>query len=115
MYEAVRTARGGRLPVYVVLYEDRYETTFGDGEFHYFEAAFLDRPAAEAFVAAQLDAAARSGNKPDERTGIAYHLREVHLLLSDDVVTLATAAADLSPCDHFTHEQVCDDLAARLE
>lgn len=44
---ATLRARGGSLPVYLVLLEDPYETSFGDGCYRDFEAAFLRRADAQ--------------------------------------------------------------------
>lgn len=42
-----------RTTVFVVLYEDWYESAFGDGIYRYFEGAFLSRDEAETFIAIQ--------------------------------------------------------------
>ena len=43
----ISRAPDGVLPVYVIVYEDKYETALGDGEFLYAEWAYLDRDTAE--------------------------------------------------------------------
>ncbi len=42
----IAQAPGRVLPVYVIVYEDAYETALGDGEFLYAEWAYLDRATA---------------------------------------------------------------------
>mgnify|MGYP000284795328 CR=1 FL=1 len=36
--------------LYIALYEDTYETSTGDGEFHYFKKAFTDEASAQAYI-----------------------------------------------------------------
>lgn len=101
-------AADGRLPVYVVLYEDCYESSFGDGVFRDFDGAFPDESTARAYIAAKLDQVA-----PDIR--VEYHVRPMHLEVKEGSLVLNTEGAELSPFDHFTLSQVTDDLAQRLE
>ena len=42
----IAQAPDGVLYAYVIVYEDKYETVFGDGEFLYAEWAYLDRATA---------------------------------------------------------------------
>jgi hypothetical protein len=122
--QAVRAAPDGRLAVFVVLYEDRYESIFGDGVFRYFEAAFADADAARAFVAKSSARAAKEAEAGGWKVelGTVYHMRHVHLTHSDNEVTLDTEGAEkepdeeakVSPYDRFNAEQVCKDLAKRL-
>jgi len=42
----IAQAPEGVLPVYVIVYEDKYETALGDGEFLYAEWAYLERATA---------------------------------------------------------------------
>jgi len=36
--------------LYIALYEDTYETSSGDGEFHYFKKVFTDKSSAQAYI-----------------------------------------------------------------
>ncbi len=103
VFERVLSAPGGRLPVYVVLFEDLYESALGDGIFRYFEAAYTDEAAARRHIEAGAGEAFR-----------ARHLREVFLTISVDDVVLDTEGCELSPFDNFRRQQICDDLAGRL-
>lgn len=114
VFEAVRSAPGTRLPVHVVLSEDRYESILGDGTFRDFEAAFLDAEAVRAFVAEKTGDGASETENPSRELGIVYHVRDLHLTIAEDRVALDTEGSELSPFDHFTREQICDDLAKRL-
>lgn len=102
-------AAGGRLPVYVVLYEDCYESIFGDGVFRNFDSAFFDESTADAYIAAKMDKVA-----PESRDLVAYHVRPMHLEVSGGSLVMNTDGAQLSPFDHFTLSQITDDLTARL-
>ncbi len=115
VYEAVRAFRDARLPVYVVLREDLYESVSGDGVFHDFEAAFLERAEAQSFVATQSDDATEEDENSDLRLGIAYHIREVYLTVSAGEVVVNSADSQLSPFDRFTREEICNELAKHLE
>jgi len=104
LFERVNSSLDKRLPVYVVLMEDRYETAVGDGCFRNFESAFFDRPSAESHI--ELDF------EPHEF--VAFHIRAVHLVARDDQLVLDTKNAELSPFDHFSLRQICDDLTAKI-
>lgn len=114
VFEAVRDAPDGRLQVYVVLSEDRYESILGDGTFHKFKAAFLDQETVRSFVAEKSGEAASEAEYSSHELGIVYHVREVYLTVAGDKVVLETEGCELSPFDHFTREQICNDLARRL-
>ena len=102
------TVADGRLPVYMVLYEDCYESSFGDGVFRRFDGAFPDESTARAYIAAKIDQVA-----PAYR--VDYHVRPMHLEMRGGSLVLNTEGAGLSSIDHFTLSQVTDDLATRLE
>jgi len=103
VFEKVNYAPTGRLPVYVVLREDMYESMVGDGIFRYFESAFFERTAAESYVKTM-----------ESKEGYSFYIREVSLTISGNVVALVTKGCDLSPFDHFTRQQICDELAKRI-
>ena len=64
-----------RVPAFVVLVEDTYETRYGDGYFAYFANAFLDEHTARDWIAARQDRSPIA-----MAAGPAYHLREAMLV-----------------------------------
>ncbi len=62
--------------VHLVLFEDLYETAFGDGRFLYPEAAFWDDAAALAFLRRKEDEEAR---RPRDEIGRAYTRKLIRL------------------------------------
>lgn len=104
VFEKVKSAPNRRLPVYVVLREDTYESLFGDGVFRDFKSAFFERTEAESYVKKKLES----------QGGYKFYIREVYLTISRNVVALVTAGSDLSPFDHFTRQQICDELAKKI-
>jgi hypothetical protein len=65
--------------VYLVLLEDFYETTLGDGEFHYPEAAFIGYSEVEEYIAACQEA-------DESREWHRYYVRRVQIRLQDGVL-----------------------------
>ena len=104
LYERVNSVPDKRLAVYVVLMEDRYETVLGDGCFRNFESAFFDESSAQSHIE----------NDFEPHEFIEFHIRKVHLVAGENGVVLDTKGAKISPFDHFTLQQVCDDLAAKI-
>lgn len=104
LLEKITACAGKRLPVYVVLMENRYETVFGDGCFRHFESAFFDESSAQSHIE----------NDFEPHEFIEFHIREVHLVASENGVVLDTKGAKISPFDHFGLRQICDDLAAKI-
>jgi hypothetical protein len=64
-----------RVTVNVLLYEDRYESMFGDGKFHDFAGAFIDR---EAFLDRKEERETQAGESN------TYHARDFTLEWDDD-------------------------------
>jgi len=106
VFERVAAAPAGRLQVYVVLYEDRYESSFGDGIFRDFSAAFFKKQSAQPHIRRKTKAVSRESRKFME-----FHIRTVELEVRGDVLDLDKENAELSPFDHFTLQQVTDSLA----
>jgi hypothetical protein len=109
VFERVAAAPRGCLRVYVVLYEDLYETRFGDGTFRDFSAAFFDEEAAQAYITSKAQAAS-----PESRKLMEFHVRTVGLEIRGDVLALDEGDSGLSSFDHFTQRQVTDSLAESL-
>lgn len=74
--EEVRSRPGGEASVHLVLFEDLYETAFGDGRFLYPETAFWDEAAALAFLRRKLDEEAR---RPRDEVGRSYTRKAIRL------------------------------------
>jgi hypothetical protein len=100
---AVARLLGNEATVYVVMLEDGYETSFGDGKFLYPERAFMDRAEAERFVEDKA-------KDPDEakRQWYRYTLKEVHIRVAGG---RAKAALDLQPYEHMSAADVLRVLA----
>lgn len=111
LLKKVRAAPDERLPVYVLLKEDPYETSFGDGIFRNFESAYLDEDAAKARIQQLLREPPRitiESNDPTDTRFVhdIHYIRKVYLALSEGALTLDTEDCDLSPYDHFTKEKI---------
>ncbi len=90
---------GGKLPVTIVLKEDGYETSFGDGCFRDFHTACIDEAMART-LAAQVSA-----------SGLLAHVRRGCLETEAGELRLTMADQDRTPFDHVTLADVCDALA----
>ncbi len=104
-----------RLPVYVVLREDIYETAFGDGVFRDFESAHLDEEAAKAhiqqFLLKSPGMTIQSFDPPDTRiVDNSHYIRKLYLTVSGWMLALDTKDCDLSRYDHFTKKQIVSDI-----
>jgi hypothetical protein len=106
VFERVAAQPQGRLRVHVVLYEDRYESLFGDGVFRDFSAAFFGEKAAKSYIRRKTQAVNRESQQLME-----FHIRTVELEVRGDVLVLDKETAALSPFDHFTLQQVTNNLA----
>jgi len=78
------------LHVYVVLYEDLYETQFGDGYYAYLHGAFLARDQAERFAAEQDLVRGTRVTGGSTQLGYAHHVIEVQLGIVDDEIELVS-------------------------
>lgn len=111
----ISAAPDARLPVFVVLGEDPYETTFGDGIFRDFESVHLDEQAATAYIRQRQRDPPRmtieSADPSDTRTlQEVFYIRKVYLTLSGGKLALDTEDCDLSPYDNFTQNMVVSGL-----
>ena len=91
---------GKRVTVFVVLSEDRYETTLGDGEFHYFREVFLTEEEAQRYIDHN-----RSGNEE-------FHLRTISIKLDQGVFVFPEFRPERY--DHYKPEEVLIALEAHL-
>lgn len=86
--------------VFVVLFEDTYETVFGDGEFHYFRKAFLTREDAQR----DMD--------QDPKEWERLHLRSMMVTL--DHATFGFPDFNPQLFDHYEAQEVLAALEASL-
>lgn len=100
LLKKIRAAPDKRLPVFVVLHEDWYESALGNGVFRNFESAHLDEEAAKASI----------GQYYASKKGSELYIRKVYLTLSVGSLALDTEDSNLSPFDHFTKEQIVSNL-----
>jgi len=104
----LRRHAGEEMEVFLVLMEDRYETSFGDGRFLYPTAAFWTRNAAECHMRQLV----QNETDPAKREWYQYSLKQVRLL-PDDSTGAVKAMLDINPYEHYTIEDVLRLLAAR--
>ena len=64
----IAQAPGGVLPVYPIVYEDKYETAMGDGCFLYTKWVYLDQATAERACQEFTDGLAHYGFRTDDLT-----------------------------------------------
>lgn len=103
----LRDRENGTVTVFVVLCEDGYETSFGDGEFHYFENAFLDKDDAQRY----MDRCPSEWDQA-QRQWYRLHLRTVTITLDHEA--LAFPGFKLEPYDQYTPVQVLQSLEKDL-
>jgi hypothetical protein len=104
LLDKITAYEGKRLPVYVVLMEDRYETAMGDGCFRYFESAYFD----------ELSAQSHIENDVEQHELLGFHIRKVHLIATENGVVLDINGANISPFDHFGVQEICENLAEKI-
>lgn len=89
---------GREASVHLVLFEDLYETAFGDGRFLYPEAAFWDDAAALAFLRQKETEEAR---RPRDEVGRAY-TRKVIRLRADASRGVLLAELGIAEYEHYS-------------
>lgn len=97
--------------VYLVLYEDVYETAFGDGCFWYPQGAFWTENDARNFLRLRL---AKESERPANALGYKYTLKEIRLRADETGQKLA-AALDVESYEHYSVDDVVRLLAGRPE
>jgi hypothetical protein len=90
---------GGASVYFLVLSEDLYESSHGDGRFHYPEAIFFDLLSATAF-------------KQAPRSGYRYHIRPGLILLDGNNIECQLTCRLF---DHFDSETALSMLTAKVE
>jgi hypothetical protein len=79
------------MALYLVLYEDRYESLRGDGEFHYLTAVFLNLESAASYKEAKTD------------EWCLYHIRPSLIWLDGDTIG---CEVPIERFDHINREEV---------
>jgi hypothetical protein len=97
--------------VYLVLYEDVYETAFGDGCFWYPQAAFWTENDARIFLRFRLT---KESERPKNEVGYKYCLKEIRLRADESGQKLA-AELYIETYEHYSIEDVVRLLAAKPE
>jgi hypothetical protein len=90
----------GEVTVFVVLFEDPYETALGDGEFHFFRDVFLNRADAQRYI------------DQNKSTGEQFHLRTMSIMLDSGTLGFPDFRVELF--DRYTVEEVLKTLEAHL-
>jgi len=97
--------------VYLVLYEDVYETAFGDGCFLYPQAAFWSEQEAQGFLQLCLK---KESERPKNEVGYKYLLKEIGLRVDENRQKLS-AALNIETYEHYSVEDVVRLLADKPE
>ena len=105
----LKAAPQGQAIVYLILYEDCYETNFGDGRFLYPKAAFwLEKDAVEEM--ARLDAEeGGSGQKENYR----YYLKEIAISMDRTGKSIG-ADLNIEAYEHYSLEEILRLLPDKL-
>jgi hypothetical protein len=95
----LKNAVDGKLTVYVILKEDPYETTYGDGYYGYFEDAYFCEEEAKAYI--------------ENHTGSGYkfHLKRGIVYLEGDSIK---HEIEVSPFDKVDQEQIIATLLKKI-
>lgn len=96
-----------RVTVFVVLFEDPYETALGDGEFHYFRGVFLVKADAQHYMIEN-----RSKGEQFHLKGEQFHLRTMSIKLDQEVFVFPDFNPELF--DHYKVEEVLTALESLL-
>lgn len=97
--------------VYLVLYEDVYETAFGDGCFWYPQAAFWNEQEAQNSLRLRL---AKESERPENELGYKYRLKEIRLRADETGQKLA-ATLEIETYEHYSVDDVVRLLAGKPE
>jgi len=89
-----------RVTVFVVLFEDPYESALGDGEFHYFRGVFLTKADAQHYM------------DQNRSKGEQFHLRTMSIKLDREVFVFPDFNPELF--DRYKAEEVLTALEAGL-
>ena len=94
---------GGAMAIFLVLFEDRYETFSGEGEFHFPKDIFLDLESAKTF---------KRQMATGEKYGLAYHIRPGLFWLHGDTIEYSVACQSY---DRFDIPKVLSMLTSKIE
>jgi hypothetical protein len=104
LFSALSDNSKRRLIVYVILYEDQYETSSGDGKFLYFAGAFTNR---DTFLSRKNELDASAGH------WYVYHAREFTLEWDEDFYF--SNDFEVRTFEHFTFEDTLTSLERKIE
>ena len=90
--------------LFLVLYEDRYETAFGDGKFLYPKAIFSTEAAAQEFISSQASPPPKDDKKEIE-LGYEYSLKRV-ILTADPGRKMLSGALGVGAYEHFSIDDI---------
>ncbi len=93
--------------VHLVLMEDKYETSFGDGKYLYPEVAFWSEAEAKEFILERV----RTEPDSAKREWYEYSVRSVLLWTDEDLVNLR-ADSDIQPYERFSLPDVLKVLTS---
>jgi hypothetical protein len=96
----LKTQKEDKAVVFVVLFEDKYETMLGDGEFHYFKQVFLTEEEAQRFM------------DENRSEGESLHLRAMTVKLDHEALTFPEFKQELF--DEHKVEEVIKALESLL-
>lgn len=99
----VRACPGGVATAHYVLYEDPYESSFGDGTFRYLQDVFLSADEARAWTAS-----------PEAvNSGMRHHLRSLQVVAKGDRLELEVFAPHVF--DHVKADEIVERLVEKLK
>ncbi len=97
--------------VYLVLYEDVYETAFGDGCYLYPQAAFWSEQEAQSFLQLCLK---KESERPKDEVGYKYRLKEIRFR-TDETGQKLSADLNIETYEHYSVDDVVRLLADKAE
>ena len=102
----LQTAKAHTHELFVVLAEDTYETSSGDGEFHYFDYLSETESEAREYIAA-MSAATDAGST-------RHHVRRLHLTLDGECIRYDLQVEVFDHCDVPKMLSAANRLAGRI-
>lgn len=93
--------------VYLVLFEDVYESSFGDGRYLYPKAAFWDEAHARDYLSRKE---AEESARPKNECGYFYTLKAVPVRIDEDLKLLA-AQLNVAAYEHYSLADIVELLA----
>lgn len=101
LFDQLIKSTHGKFEFWIVLYEDRYESIFGDGVYYYYHKVFTNEASAEAYC------------REHTKDFVAYHLKKNEICIVEDKVDVK-AAMPLNRPDNYDLNEVFRDLETML-